>query len=329
MPHRGTGNTTFRGVAFYELLSNVKGESPVGKALADPLFMFLAGVIVLQLSLYRNWSRIRGRGRFGLLLLTALTGALWLLGTHEVESRLIERLNRIHPVPSPETVADIDVVIVLSGGYVDAPDGTYDQLDHWSTARVRQGVRTYFESGARLLIVTGRGGPVSAVATGGDSSGAGGDSEREQSGGDANGGSGPERVARGMKRFAVELGVPPERVVEEPFARTTREHPIELIRLNVVGPEDTIGVVTSSWHLPRAMIEFGKHFPRTVAVPAFDTAIHRKTGLLRWMPRSLSLANSATAVTEHIGILWYRMPFAGKRLLTATRRPAPLTKPSP
>lgn len=275
----------------------------MGKALADPLFIFLAAALMLQFTLYRNWSRLWGRGRFGLLVLTAMTAGFWLLGTHAVESRLIEGLNRKYPVPSPEAVAEIDVVVVLSGGFVDAPDRAYDQLDHWSTARVVQGVRTYLESGARLLVVTGRGGPMSAVAS---------DWEETTGAGASLGDTpvdlppGAQRMARGMKRLAVELGVPADRIVEEPYARTTREHPVELLRLNVVAPDDVVGVVTSSWHLPRAMAEFNKHFRRTVAVPAFDVGIHRKTGLLRWMPRSLSLANSATAIAEHIGIVWYR-----------------------
>ena len=70
----------------------------------------------------------------------------------------------------------------------------------------------------------------------------------------------------------------------EPNARNTREHPIELLAAGG-GADDTIGVVTSSWHLPRAMREFEKVFPDVVAVPAFDVAVDQKTGILRWMPR--------------------------------------------
>src|SRR5690606_41206630 len=83
----------------------------------------------------------------------------------------------------------------------------------------------------------------------------------------------PARLALAMKQLAVELGVPEDRIVVEPNARNTREHPIELLRLRVVEPDDTIGVVTSSWHLPRAMREFEKVFPDVVAVPAFDVAV--------------------------------------------------------
>lgn len=254
----------------------------MGKALADPLFMFLAVVITVQIALYREWPRLRRIGRIVLLALTTATAGLWLLGTHAAESYLIDRLSAVHPIPSESDVAEIDVVIVLSGGFVAAPETAYDQPDAWTTARVIQGVRTYFASDARLLVVSGHWdthplGPNDAPLT------------------------------NSMKALAVGLGIPPEHVLVEPNARTTREHPVELTKLGVVAEGETVGVVTSSWHLLRAMREFEKHFPHVVAVPAFDTAINQKYEILRWIPRSLSLASSATALAEYIGTVWYRI----------------------
>lgn len=259
----------------------------MGKALADPLFMFLAVAITVQIALYREWPRLRRIARIALLALTTATAGLWLLGTHAAESYFIDRLSVIHPIPSGARIAQIDVVIVLSGGFVAAPVSAYDQPDAWTTARVIQGVRTYFASDARVLVVSGYWG-----------------------------GSRPEPIESGlanseltnaMKDLAVALGVPQHLVIVEPNARTTREHPIELTKLGVVAEGETVGVVTSSWHLPRAMREFEKHFPHVVAVPAFDTATNQKYGFLRWMPRSLSLASSSTALAEYIGTIWYRI----------------------
>lgn len=285
----------------------------MGKAVADPLFWALSVAVGAQVLLYvergrRRAGRRLGRttgieraARLGLVGLAVATALLWLLGTHAAESFLIQRLGAVHPIPSDEDVARIDVVVVLSGGFVDAPMTAYDQLDSWTTARVVQGVRTFFESDARMLVMTGRwsrsgGGGVDAT-----DGGAAGDGAAASDDG--------ARMALAMKKLAVELGVPAERIVVEPNARTTREHPTELLRLDVVRAGDTIGVVTSSWHLPRAMREFEKHFSDLVAVPAFDVAVDQKGGLLRWMPRSMHLASSATALAEYIGMLWYRVPF--------------------
>lgn len=248
----------------------------MGKALADPLFMFLVAAIAAQWLIFRRWSRLTRLGRLGLSVLAAACVVLWLLGTHAVESELINRLGAPHPAPSEAAISEIDVIIVLSGGFVTPPVAGYEQPDAWTTARLIQGVRTFQRSGARLLVVSGAG-----------------------PGEDATG------LAHSMKELAVQLGVPAEQIVVEPNSRNTRQHPIELAKLNIVAADETVGVVTSSWHLPRAMGEFESTFPNTVAVPAFDTPIGQKRGLLRWMPRSLSLASSATALSEYIGMVWY------------------------
>lgn len=268
----------------------------MGKTIADPLFLALVSVLFVQIVLYREWGRLRRAARVGLLILTVATAGLWLLGTHAAESFLIDRLSRVHPLPEAADIASVDVVVVLSGGFVDVrsvhaspgeidrPHATaYDQPDAWSTARVVQGVRTFFASDARLLVVSGYWG----------GGGEGADSAR---------------LVEAMKGLAIDLGVPAESIVMEPDARTTRQHPPEVKGLGVVAPEETIAVVTSSWHLPRAMREFEKHFEHIVAVPAFDTAVDQKRGLLRWLPRSYSLTSSATAVAEYVGIIWYRNP---------------------
>lgn len=294
----------------------------MGKALADPLFWVLAAAVAAQLVSYVERRRLGGAGRPYLsprvrraarasrIGLAVATLALWLLSTHAVESFLIGKLSSVHPIPSEEDVARIDVVVVLSGGFVDAPVRAYDQPDAWTTARVIQGVRTFFDSNARVLVMSGRWARANV----------GVDGSRRQEGAPGVGETGvPEsgseqtttddaaRLAIAMKQLAVNFGVPPERIVIEPNARTTREHPVELLRLGVVEPGDTVGVVTSSWHLPRAVREFEKVFDDVVAVPAFDVAVNQKGGLLRWMPRSMHLESSATALAEYIGMLWYRL----------------------
>lgn len=264
----------------------------MGKALADPLLWFLVAVLASHLATLRHWRALSKPARAGLVLGLCAAAGLWLLGTHAAESILIKRLSAVHPIPAAEDLARVDVVVVLSGSFVDAPLPAYDQLDAWTTARVIQGVRAFFASDARLLVMTGRWARSGAA---------------EHRGGSAGVDEDPARMANMMKELAVALGVPEDRVVVEPNARTTREHPLELQRLGVVEPGDTIGVITSSWHLPRAVREFEKLFPDVVPVPAFDVPVDQKFGLLRYMPRSMHLASSATALAEYIGMAWYSL----------------------
>ncbi len=50
------------------------------------------------------------------------------------------------------------------------------------------------------------------------------------------------------------MGVDSELIIREPNSRTTFEHPIELIK--IIEETDKIAVVTSAWHLNRAVREF-------------------------------------------------------------------------
>src|SRR5690606_14778866 len=230
-------------------------DSRMGKALADPLLWVLAIAVLVQASLLLDGRHLSRRSRCALVLGIATTTGLWLLSTHAVESYLLVRLGSVHPVPAGEDVARIDVVVVLSGGFVEAPDPAYDQPDAWTTARVRQGVRTFLESDARLLVVSGRWVLAGSGARATSTKASLDDGPRDDvpgadvPGPDVPGDNvprvardDPARLALAMKQLAVELGVPEDRIVVEPNARNTREHPIELLRLRVVEPDDTIGV---------------------------------------------------------------------------------------
>lgn len=255
------------------------------KTIADPLFLFFVALLFLQIKRLFTGRRRRRTPFAHSIVYFIITAGLALLGTHAVESMLIGHLSSQYPIPAAEEIQQVDVLIVLSGGMVAAYDtsttpdaGTYDQPDAWTTARVRQGARAFEQSQARVFVVSGRLGSAQ-----------------------------PDKLVRAMASFAQELGVPAERIALEPNARNTMQHPLELKQLGIVRENDIVGVVTSAWHLPRAIAEFEKHFSRVVAIPAYDTAIYEKRGILAWLPRSRSLASSTTAITEYIGMLWYRI----------------------
>src|SRR5690554_6460709 len=119
----------------------------MGKTLADPLFLFLVLAAVVHVPLHRHGHRLSPGGRRALRALTAACVLLWLLGTHAAESYLMGRLSGVYPVPSADAVADIDIVVVLSGGFATAPVPAYKLADGWTAARVIQGARTFKESG--------------------------------------------------------------------------------------------------------------------------------------------------------------------------------------
>lgn len=252
----------------------------MGKALTEPLFIIIVLLLIAQFALYRGWRRHGRFGRSALVAFSFATLLLWGLSTHVAETHLVQRLSDAFPIPTEDQLAEIDVVIVLSGGLVVSPDPRYDQLDASTIARVWQGARTFLASDARVLVMSGR-------WTQGD----------------------PERMVRLMKETAIQLGIPQDRIILEPNALTTRDHPTELRNLNVVQDGETVAVVTSSWHLPRAMKEFSKVFSNLVAVPAYHIPIDQRHGMHAWLPRARSLHSSTTAIAEIVGMIWYRNPF--------------------
>jgi len=89
------------------------------------------------------------------------------------------------------------------------------------------------------------------------------------------------REAEKMKRRAVKLGVPPERILVESEARTTRENALRCAELMRAHGLVRALVVTQAYHRPRAVAAF-----RRVGVAAEALAFVGPTQL-RWHAREL------------------------------------------
>jgi uncharacterized SAM-binding protein YcdF (DUF218 family) len=109
--------------------------------------------------------------------------------------------------------------------------------------------------------------------------------------------------ARVLADAAVELGFPRGRILEIDTARDTAEETAALARL--VGGE-RVALVTSAYHMPRAM-RLAKH-AGLAAVPCPSDYLDRDgrntsdIGLFAWDAESLS--NSTRAWREYIGLVW-------------------------
>lgn len=110
-----------------------------------------------------------------------------------------------------------------------------------------------------------------------------------------------------MGALAVDGGVPKEAIVLEPDAINTMAHPVKVIALNVFKPDADIAVVTSPWHLRRAMIEFKKFFPNSFPAAAYDNLSDIPFKLPWFVPNSDALNSSTYVINEYVGILWYRL----------------------
>jgi uncharacterized SAM-binding protein YcdF (DUF218 family) len=178
----------------------------------------------------------------------------------------------------------IDAIVVLSGSVRDR--GTLRpaiELGDESRHRTLCGAELYQQGVARRLVMTG-----GSTRMFGDPG---------------------AKVAPAMKEWAVKLGVPPEAILIDDQARTTYENALGTKR--VLGEAPSIVLVTSAYHIPRAMALFKK---QGFEVLPYACGFHVKDRLSDdWddltlfdvLPSSWALHRMTDAVDEIAGIIVY------------------------
>jgi len=118
-----------------------------------------------------------------------------------------------------------------------------------------------------------------------------------------------------LRKEAEQRGVPADHVLVTAAARNTREEAREVKRLlRQASLADPILLVTSAFHMPRAMELFEREGVRVVPFPCDYKAARtpsglRPPGILAWVPSAEGLLQSSLALREIYGIIFYR--FAG------------------
>ena len=109
------------------------------------------------------------------------------------------------------------------------------------------------------------------------------------------------------------MGVPIDKIIVDPLSRNTFEHPMRVLDLQEIKRTDRIGVVTSAWHLPRAMAEFRLYFSKVIAIPCDYSSIGSSHGWLSFIPNVSALEKNTTIMHEYIGRWWYLIRHAGEK----------------
>jgi uncharacterized SAM-binding protein YcdF (DUF218 family) len=243
----------------------------------------LAALLVLGAIALRLAKRAPRARRW---LVAAAAGWLVLLGNNGVANLLVRPLERKFPpvpeltagAPVPAALAACRFVVVLGSGHADA-DGlsANNQLSPAGLARLTEGVRLLraLPPDARLVV-----------------SGPGRDGR-------------PERASHAevLARAAVALGVARERIVKIETARDTEDEAREAEKIAGGAP---VALVTSAWHMPRAMALFRHAGADALACPAdFSGAPRFEEGpgpFFTW--DAAALQRSTWALRERIGWLW-------------------------
>jgi uncharacterized SAM-binding protein YcdF (DUF218 family) len=230
-------------------------------------------VLILAVALHRR--------RFALWLGSALLGALVLLSILPLGDLLLQPIERTYPT---EPALDrVDGIIVLGGGE-DARASAY-----WGQMQLNAGAERYTAAleltrrfpEARLLF-TGGSGALRDLAGAGVSEGA---------------------LA---ERFFLGLGVAPERLLIEDRSRNTAENARLSLALASPDSNETWVLVTSAFHMPRAMRSFEAAGWAGVTPWPVDYRTAGFSDRIGWdLARNLRVLS--IAIREQVGQLAYRL----------------------
>lgn len=247
----------------------------IGQLLLPP-----AGLILMGLVGVIGWRRRWGRG----LVLASLV-LFWLLAISPVRDALLAPLE--HAYPPLATDADLgspkDTAIVLFGGgiYARAPEyGGADALHRSALSR------TVYA--ADLALRTG----LSVYPSGGES---------------LKGKAEPE--GRIMRRWLLRLGLPADHVVVENRARTTWQNAVYLKALLDAHGIKRAVLVTSAWHMPRAVWSLKAQGITVIPAPCDYVESRLSYDVLDYVPQWQTLAASGEALHEYLGWLWYHLRY--------------------
>jgi uncharacterized SAM-binding protein YcdF (DUF218 family) len=175
--------------------------------------------------------------------------------------------------------AGVDAVVVLGGGVetVSAAHVVIGQLTTTTALRVLEGARVYKSAGTPLVIVTG---------------------------GIAN----PDRELRPesalMAAALAEAGVPSDRVLQDPEARTTHDHPRTVAPLLGAHQVRRFVIVTSPTHMRRALAVFRK--AGFDPIPSISLVRSENLGPTPWLwPNDDSIVLSNQAVYDYFAWVEY------------------------
>ena len=227
------------------------------------------------------YSGLLGSGRtrmFGLFLAHAqlLMFSLPSVGDHLMGGLEHEaaHLESMRPLPPR-----VDAIVVLGGGLEGRFDGVRTLPDlNDSGDRLWVGARLYKRGVADRMVLSG--GVFEA------------DSRLE-----------PE--ALGMKVFMTDMGIPESKLLLEGASRTTFENALRTRELLGDNPKQ-IALVTSAFHMGRAVLWFEKAGFTVYPVRSDIRVLPNQRNVWEWLPRPQALDESTMAIKEHLGRLQFR-----------------------
>ena len=237
-------------------------------------------VVVCVLVVIVGWLWRRPGARGPRWLLTGFVAVYWLLATPIGAGLLVLSVaHGLTPLQSREAARGADAVVLLGGGA-----NTFNQsgvvlglLTSGSLMRVLEAARVYKAIQARLVIVSGGIPPAGFQLK-------------------------PESDM--LRDALIDAGVPADRILQDPAARTTREHPRTLGPILQSHHVGRFVLVTSPMHMRRALAVF--HAAGLDPIPSVSLLQSENRPPPKWLvPTEESLDMSDQTTYEYAAWLYY------------------------
>lgn len=211
---------------------------------------------------------LQGR-HYRLAVFSTTVAVLWLglCATPAFANWLERGLEQRHTQRQPWTYPTADAIVVLGGGKLpDDPEWRDDDADAPVT-RMDFGLELFRQRRANVLLL-----------------------------------SGADQAGKMADRLS-QRGVPPVAMLVEDSSTNTRENALYSAALLRQKNLQSILLVTSGIHMPRAQASFARQGLHVIAAPAPDGYIGATNS---WWPRRAALTVTARCLREHLGLWVYR-----------------------
>jgi len=229
------------------------------------------------------WKKAWGRWLVALVLLL-----FWLLSTEPVRDLLLNPLEHQYSPFHIESVAGKQAAIVVLGGGVQEKSLDYqgeDTLSRFAMMRVIYAAKIAEQTPFPVYATGGT--PLSEVA---------------------------EAEGSVMRRWLIWFGVDMTRIHAENQSNTTWENATLTQALLAKKHIKTVILVTSAWHMPRAVWCFEAQGLTVITAPTDYFTEQEAYDLRSFLPHWSVFFESGQALQEHLGLLWYKLKFGSRSL---------------
>ncbi|MDT8375888.1 MAG: YdcF family protein [Mariprofundaceae bacterium] len=249
----------------------------VSKAISQ-LLLPPGGLILLGLAGVICWKRWWGRGAVALSLLL-----LWGLSTEPVRDALTEPLEFQYPALKTDQIKTDGTVIVLLGGGIheNAPEyGGSNVPGRYAMMRTIYAAEVARQSGMEVYATGGR--PLTQA---------------------------DEAEGEIMRQWLLKLGLQEGHAHAETASNNTWENAAYMKKILAAKGVGRVVLVTSAWHMPRAVWCFESHGFEVVPAPVDYLTEQESYDLRSYLPHWTIVSDSGQALHEYLGLLWYRLRY--------------------